>query len=251
MVGRMNGQSVVLEARKGKVSVALNEKEDSANQVVYDYQKEVENDQIIREEKATSQEEGVHQSAETNSNPFPMGGADQCDSDLQRDASGQRNSREVARPGDEGYVRSIGTTEQERESTSTNASFRETSEQVQYQEPRGDFSVNQRGHYGPETHESPTAFRNNNESTQWSDNSGRSIEGTGDFSPDVLQDGEQIFGDGFSCFDGSRSWATGEDDRYAERAPEEPGEQPSKTGDVFRAKPHDPRFDRRRREDRD
>ena len=107
MVGRMNGQNVVIRAEKGKVRMMVDEASES-KELVYDMKKENTNHDNEKEDQGQA---GIHGGRQTQSSSCSLDGAPNRYGDLPGDESDLDTSRSLAEPGNGGDVVRSGTEE--------------------------------------------------------------------------------------------------------------------------------------------
>jgi transposase InsO family protein len=112
MVGRMEGQSVVLRAEKGKLRLSVDEEEDDKTQeVVYNLSDEGDGNGKDREDKAGEKaaDDKPHSDGEVSGGPGSVDGAEEARGDMPGDADPVDGAGAVAETGDGGDAPGPGT----------------------------------------------------------------------------------------------------------------------------------------------
>ena len=112
MVGRMNGQNVVIRAEKGKVKMTVNQSEDpQAKELVYDMNME-ENSNDNAKENENPQE--LHSPGKTQGSLDGVDPEQECNGDMQGDEPQLDFAGSLAEPGNGGDGNGVGTKEERR-----------------------------------------------------------------------------------------------------------------------------------------
>ena len=119
MVGRMNGQSIVLHAEKGKMNFSV-DGEVKQNQV---FDMENSND---NQEKTQSQESSS--GGESSSRTIGLDGKFESERNMQIPGDKLSDAKQVARSSDGSYVESLGASQQKTSSSSTDSTLRESAQ---------------------------------------------------------------------------------------------------------------------------
>ncbi len=117
MVGRMNGQNVVIRAEKGKLRMMVDGEDEGTSdrkELIYPIDNREQNNDNQTENESSAD---VQCRRKTQGGTAGLDGAKERSGDLQRDESQLDPAGSLAEPGNGGYVKSIGTEEERRTGT--------------------------------------------------------------------------------------------------------------------------------------
>jgi len=244
MVGRMNGQSVVLQAEKGKVSFSV-EGEEKQNQLF-----EMENKDVIEEK---TQPEDFHIAPESSGSIITLDGTVNSDGTMQLSGDKLRDTEKVAGTRHGGYVESTGIAKLKTANEIVESKIGESSKGADSEEAEGVF----RGNTGQSEHPIKSIGESGN--GRCSEGNGVNHEssfrvndrracrgGTGNITQNLLRKGEQSTHCNVSITTAGFAGTSPESGGSGEGATQKPGEGSADSTDPERTGYCDPKNSLRR-----